>query len=195
MSKKYICKFESKYFINEEDLLYKNSCNFNNRMNNEPYKKFYDKHLFRYSLSCKIKDVGKSITVILMNPSYADEYGLDSTLCNVREFLIKNTDYSAFEVLNIFPIRTPNSKDVSNLMQKYQKIQTKNNDYVKSILTKSQDILVAWGGKYHNKTMWILDLLKNKNVYAYDINKDGSPRHFAPQAYNRAKKSLQKYEI
>ncbi len=195
MSKKYICKFESQYFIDESDLLYKNNYDIDKRENKEPYKKFHDKHLFRYSLTCKIKDVGKYITVILMNPSYADEYGLDSTLCNVREFLIKNTDYSAFEVLNIFPIRTPNSKDVSNLMQKYQKIQTKNNDYVKSILTKSQDILVAWGGKYHNKTMWILDLLKNKNVYAYDINKDGSPRHFAPQAYNRAKKSLQKYEI
>lgn len=195
MSKKYICKFENQYFINEEDKLYKNSCDFKNRMNKEPLRIFNDNHLFRYSLICKIKDVGKSITVILMNPSYADEYSLDSTLCNVREFLIQHTDYSQFEVLNIFPIRTPNNKNLPELMNKYQKIQDKNNEYIRTVLAKDNDVLAAWGGKYHSNATLIINLLKTKNVYAYGINKDGSPRHFAPQAYNRAKKSLQKYEI
>ena len=200
MRKKYRCIFEENTFINEKDKNYKNYCDFKNRTEKEPYKKFYDKRLFRYTLNCKLKEQGKSITVILMNPSYADEYGLDSTLRNVREFLEKQKEYSEFNVLNIFPIRTANSNHLLNLMKKYPKeIQEENNKYIKKVLNKSKYVLAAWGSKYHNEAKWITDLIKNKEVYAYSINKNGTPRHFAPQSYNRVKKynklKLKKYEL
>ena len=161
----------------------------------ELYEKFYDKHLFRYSLKCSLGKKGKTIVVILMNPSFADEYHLDSTLCNVEKFLKEKTDYSEFCVLNIFPIRTPNSKDIKKKMEKYKKYQEENNKYIINILKNSSDILVAWGSKYHSQAKWIFKFLKNKHVYAYNINKDDSPRHFAPQAYNRSAKKLQKYDF
>ena len=195
MKQEYKCHFEETKFINEKNLEYKNKCDFNNRPDTEPYRKFYDNHLFRYSLKCKIKKKGKSITVILMNPSYADEYGLDSTLCNTRDFLEKNTDFSEFEVLNIFPIRTPNSKHLLSLMTKNSEIQKENDKYIKEVLSKSNDVLIAWGGKYHHKATWIFEFLKGKNVYTYSVNKDYTPRHFAPQAYNRTEKKLQKYRF
>lgn len=193
--KKFEYIFEEKLIIDEKSEDHKNKCNFNNRINKEPYKNFYDKHLFRYSLKCKTNKTGKSITVILMNPSYADEYGLDSTLCNVRKFLEKNTNFSEFEVLNVFPIRTPNSKNLPKLMNNYPEIQEKNNQYIRKILSNSKDVLIAWGEKYHNKATWIFEFLKGKNVYTYSVNKDGTPKHFAPQAYNSADKNFQKYKF
>jgi len=183
-NKRIKCNFENKHFIDENSAEYKNKCKFNNREDKEPLSKFYDNHLFRYSLTYKIKEDGESITVILMNPSYADEYGLDRTLCNVRDFIENYTKFSKFEVLNVFPIRTPNSNQVLTLMNNYSDIQKENDRHIRNVLSKSNYVLVAWGGKYHNKAKWILDLLKNKNVYAYGINKNKSPRHFAPQAYN-----------
>ena len=196
MDKKYLCCFEEEVFINEKTQGYKNLCNFKNRpVDNEIYTKFYDCHLFRYLLNCKIeeKDKEKSITVILLNPSFADEYGLDRTLFNVKKFLKEQTNYSEFNVLNIFPIRTPNSKNLTEKMRKYKKLQEKNNEFIKKVISESNDVLIAWGSKYHKNAKWILDLLKDKAVYTYCINKDGSPRHFSPQAYNNAVKSFKRY--
>ena len=153
----------------------------------EKYEKFSDKHLFRYSLTCELSKSGKPITVILMNPSYADDKSLDSTLDNVRKFLTKIGRYSKFQVLNIFPIRTPNSKGLIDKMEKYPKIKAKNIEYIIKVLDEGNDVLVAWGSKYHAHAKWLVDYLKGKNVYAYSINTDKSPRHFAPQAYNTCK--------
>ena len=165
----YVCFFEEGIYMDKTS---------------ENYKNFHDKHLFRYSLTCNIQKSGKPITVILMNPSYADEYSLDSTLKNVEDFLKNNGKYSKFQVLNIFPIRTPNSNDLMGKMKKYQKYKDRNNEYIKKILEKSEDVLIAWGSKYHSHAKWIFDYLKGKNVYVYGINRDLSPRHFAPQAYS-----------
>lgn len=193
--KKYVCCFEEGMFINEHSEEYKNKCCFSKQAE-VVYRKFYDKHLFRYSMTCKLAGNGKPITVILMNPSYADEYGLDATLTKVKEFLEKQDKYSEFEVLNIFPIRTPNSNNLISKMERYQKYQKQNNEYIKKILAKSENILIAWGSKYHKHATWIFEYLKEKNVYAYGINKDQSPRHFAPQAYNRCKNvKNKKYEL
>ena len=131
-----------------------------------------NKKMFRYSLTYELSKTGKPITIILMNPSYADEYGLDATLKNVKEFLEKQGKYSKFQVLNIFPIRTPNSKGLIDKMEKYPEIKAKNIEYIKKVLAKSEDVLVAWGSKYHSHAKWIFDYLKGKNVYAYGINKD-----------------------
>lgn len=194
---KYPCEFEEDVFINEKSANYKGRCDFNNRPDDEkPYKKFYDKHLFRYSLKCKIQEKGEPITVILMNPSYADECGLDSTLCNVKNFLKDQKIFSEFEVLNIFPIRTPDSSKLVELMKKYKKYQKANDEYIKKALNKSKKVLIAWGSKYHSHAKWIFEILKNKEVYTYCAkNKNGSPKHFVPQVYNRATKKLQKYEF
>ena len=155
-----------------------------------------NKKMFRYSLTCELSKTGKPITIILMNPSYADEYGLDATLKNVKEFLEKQGKYSKFQVLNIFPIRTPNSKGLIDKMKKYQKFQKENDEFIKKVLANSENVLVAWGSKYHAHAKWLVDYLKGKNVYAYSINTDKSPRHFAPQAYNKCKiKKMRKYEF
>lgn len=197
----YTCKYIENVFINEKSNEYKKYCAFGKTRSvykENVIKKFYDKHLFRKSLICKISDKGnKSIVVLLMNPSYADKNSLDSTLNNVSKYL-EQRGYAKFEVLNIFPIRMPNSNNVDGLMEKYDKngdYQKENDEYIKSVLgnNKNKNILIAWGSKYHKHAQWVLkflEVLKNKNLYVYKpLNKDYSPSHFAPQVYNKYNKN------
>ena len=181
------CKFIDDVTIDETDERYKNYCQ---NCEGQNLRKFRNKSLFRLSLKCTINDKGKEkITVILMNPSFADEYGLDATLNNVKTFLSDLKDnYSEFEVLNIFPIRTPNSKDLLPLLKKYDskcKYRKLNKEYIIEALKNSNKVLVAWGDKYHKEAQWIFEYLQEGKIYAYHLNKSGSPTHFSPQAYNR----------
>ncbi|MCD7740387.1 MAG: DUF1643 domain-containing protein [Candidatus Gastranaerophilales bacterium] len=191
MEKKYECCFIEGAFIKEKSDKYKKCCAFEDKPTSEPFTKFYDKHLFRKSLKCKMQNQGENITVILMNPSYADEYGLDKTLCKVREFLEQTGKFSGFEVLNIFPVRTPDSDGLLKVMQKYGNYQEENKRYIIETLKNSKKVLLAWGNDYHKDAQWIFDHLNGKELYVYYLNKGGKPRHFAPQAYNRvAEKKL-----
>lgn len=169
--------------------------------------KFDDRHLFRKSLTCQFDNkIGKSVFIILMNPSYADNSGLDGTLDNVYKFLtteinpkkLDNEKYSKFEVLNIFPIRMAQSSCLPCLLERYDKDRTycqKNTEYIKERLNAKPewDVIVAWGKDYHlyNETQSICELLKNrKNIYAYNLNGNGNyhtPSHFTKQVYNNVK--------
>ncbi len=85
----------------------------------------------------------------------------------------------------------PNSSNLSKLIDKYnkdEKQQENNKNYIIETLKSSNKILAAWGRKYHRKVQWLFEYLENKELYVYGINSDSSPRHFAPQAYNRIKK-------
>ena len=157
------------------------------------HRKFYDNSLCRYYLRHKFnKNNHNTITVIMQNPSFADETGLDATLNNLREFLNSkySKDFSAFEVLNLFPIRTSQSDDLErmhNIHDKQFKHRKKNEEIIRKYINKSSHILLAWGSKYHEyaKKM-IFPLLKGKKLFAYcGLNNDGSPPHFSPYAYIR----------
>lgn len=185
------------YFGNEEisarDKYYKNYCAFGK----EPkgiLKKFYNKELFRKFLEYKFNDSDEEITVILLNPSFACEKGLDLTLNNLKKFLLEIGGYSGFKVLNIFPIRTPKSSMLSDLLKKnkFKKYQCNNKQYVLNEVEKCNKIIIAWGGKYNQEAISFLDELWKKkekpSFLVYHLNKDGSPTHFSSQAYNKIKK-------
>lgn len=154
------------------------------------YTAFDNKALHRFCLRHTLNSKNnKTITVILMNPSYADENKLDFTLSNVKGFLSeKYPQYSAFEVLNIFSIRMPKSGDLKQLVQKYG--NKENCKFIREYLDKnSNDILLAWGNQYHKDALWILNELKNcsNKLFVYGLNKNGSPRHFSPLVFNKIK--------
>ena len=199
MSKQlYTCEYVENVFINEKSNEYKKYCAFGKTRSVDKenlIRKFYDNHLFRKSLTCQISDKGESIVVVLMNPSFADEKNLDKTLNNVKKYL-EQRNYAKFEVLNIFPIRMPNSNNVADLMNEYdenRRYQNENNEYIKRVLENNtnKNVLIAWGSKYHKQAQWLLEFLENqkKNLYVYKpLNKDSSPSHFAPQVYNKYNK-------
>lgn len=206
MEKKYECCFmgddDSINSIKSLDDLdeYKDCCASDDEPRPEPLKnlrKFYNKkYLFRKSLKCKMQESGENITVILMNPSFADEYGLDETLSNVKKFLEQIGGFSRFEVLNIFPIRMPKSGNVKELMKKYDhpagNYQEKNKRYIIETLKCSKKVLLSWGDNYHKEAQWIFDYLDGKELYVYRLNKGkGIPTHFSPKVYNKvAEKKL-----
>ena len=167
-------------------------------------RNFNDRYMFRLSLECKLKDKkdkkDKIMTVILMNPSYANNNGLDDTLLHVKEFMEKvnqagNKDYqySSFVVLNVFPIRTAKSECLLFLLNKYdtdKKYCKYNLEYIKDKISAGGDFLLAWGANYHNteQTQTILKELKQhkkaqKFVYHLNKGKEKSPSHFTSQVY------------
>lgn len=189
---KITCDWEEEVSIPKNDKNYtkclatkKDKTNFCNR-------KFYNKYLFRYSLTYKFDDKNdkKHITVILMNPSFADEDALDATLNNVKEF-VGNNGFTSFTVLNIFPLRMPKNDNLREMMAKYDNhsiYKDKNENKIEEVLNNSKYILLAWGSKYNNEAVRILDKLeklKNATLYVHYLNKDSSPRHFSPLIYNR----------
>jgi len=207
--KKIICDFFDEK-IDTESEPYKNKCSPSDTYKNKNdireniLRLFYDKHLFRKSLLCQLDETqGKSVFVILMNPSYADESGLDGTISNVYKFLKdkinpkkrNNEKYSQFEILNIFPIRMAQSSCLPCLLERYDKDRTfckENTEYIEERLNTEPewDVIVAWGKDYHlyKEAQNICELLENrKNIYAYNLNgknKYHTPSHFSSQVYN-----------
>ena len=218
--KKIICEF-----IGDEDISnypeYKEKClkddqiskkinskNYDNQdIRNNTLTKFFDKHLFRLVLTCELNNENnKTISIILMNPSYADYYGLDDTILNVKKFIEKinnknNPDfkYSSFDVLNVFPIRIANSNCLPDLLKKYdfnRDYRNKNFEYIKTKIKQGCDYILAWGADYH-KTEEAQNILKelnnNKNVriLVYHLNsskgREGTPSHFTSRVYNKIK--------
>ena len=163
--------------------------------------KFYDKHKFRYSLEYELNKGGKKdIAIILMNPSFADEYHLDYTLNNVTNFiktLGNMKDFRKLIVLNIFPIRTSDRKDLVQRMNEYQLQQQYNDEKIEEILDNIQDVIVAWGKDYHfiaTQKVWF-KRLETVNKYAFDLNDNGTPKHFRVYAEDENKSKLDDYRV
>lgn len=192
------CEFDNNknLVINQFCPEYKDKCAFGEKYKAKCFiRKFYDKHLFRYVLKYKLNEKGKKdIVIILMNPSFADNYYLDNTLYNTKKFLLNLDKIKKIHkviVLNLFPIRTPNSNNLTTVMANYNEQQENNDNKISEILDKVNDVIVAWGSNYHNiatQKQWFTKL-KSKSLYAYGINKKsenteyGYPKHFSPFAY------------
>ena len=160
--------------------------------------KFYDPHKFRYFLEYKLHDgIGKTIFVILMNPSYADRKHLDKTLYNVKTFLETKKDFNKFIVLNLFPIRTANSENLVKKMNEYPKQQETNDKIISEKLENAEDVILAWGNKYHYiaaKKDWFKKLEK-VNKYAFGLNEYGTPTHFRVFKEDNNKSTLDDYRV
>jgi len=164
-------------------------------------QRFRDPHKFRYSLKYELNKSGKKdIAIILMNPSYADEYHLDYTLNNVINFiktLDNMEDFRKLIILNIFPIRTSNRKDLVQRMNKYEQQQKYNDEKIEEILDSVQDVIVAWGKDYHymaTQKVWFKKL-ETINKYAFDLNDYGTPKHFRVYAEDKNKSKLDDYRV
>lgn len=138
----------------------------------------------------------ETISIILMNPSYADNTQSDKTINTVIDFCYTN-NYKLLTILNLFPIYNTKSsalyQDLSNLKA--------NNLLESTLLTNIQNfklnlnsskIVLAWGDcpknfnatLYYNTISKILKLLAPKeNIYCFKFNSNtplslcGNPYH------------------
>ncbi len=112
--------------------------------------------LHRYSLQMEfIPDLhsgsrSETITVILKNPSSADEKRADSTIRKVETFVYNRFPSSRFlNIYNIFAYRATDAHELHALMEKKgiaAGVGPENDAFLKKLLQGTDHVICAWGG-------------------------------------------------
>lgn len=158
----------------------------------------YDKYDFRYSLErVWNKEKEDMATIILFNPSYADEYKYDYTSMKVINFLMKQKDYKGIYITNLYPIIMLERKQVKGKLKEYK--QEENNFFIKQAIKKSKDIYIGWGSHKDNKTRIreVIEILKENNINeVYELlDEDNNQKHISRITIkDRNKKTLNELE-
>ena len=117
---------------------------------------FSPDRLFRYTLEMNYKadllsqDRTKTMTVILKNPSSADEKRSDSTIRKVETYVWKQfPDVRYLRILNIFAFRATDAVEVNERLLSLDELAvtgTDNNTFFKLTLAQTDYVICAWGG-------------------------------------------------
>jgi hypothetical protein len=115
---------------------------------------------------------------IALNPSIADESGLDNTLTRIRSFS-RAAGFNAFYMLNLFALV---STDRKALKRDPDPVGSDNDDHIRRIAAQIPTIFVAWGshGHYQHRDQEVMQLLAQlgrRDLRCFGTNKDGSSRH------------------
>jgi hypothetical protein len=113
-----------------------------------------------------------------LNPSIADESGLDNTLTRIRSFS-RSAGFNAFYMANLFALVSTNLKAMK---RHSHPIGPDNDDHIRRVAFQIPTIFVAWGthGRHQNRDREVLGLLAQlgrSNLLCFGTNEDGSPRH------------------
>lgn len=147
----------------------------------------------RYWLNLKI-DENKTdgITIILKNPSRADENVSDKTVYNVSSYIYKNREkYSEFKNIGEITILNlmPNYMTESSGLKEFKKsiIDKENIRTIKQFCGMNKNVIIAWGnhpsGLYNEyeelkrETKKILTENQNRVFYVDKMTKAGNPKH------------------
>jgi len=137
---------------------------------------FSPDRLFRYTLELNYltdllsPDRGKTISVILKNPSSADEKRSDSTIRKVETYIWKNfPDVRYVRILNIFAFRATDAVEVNERLRSIYEMSVigiENDAFFKTTLAKSDYLICAWGGpsgidnkSYSSRIMAVKELI------------------------------------
>jgi hypothetical protein len=117
---------------------------------------FSPDRLFRYTLRMNYRDNlladgrSKTMTVILKNPSSADEKRSDATIRKVETFVWNRfPDVRHLNILNIFAFRATDAVEVNERLRSMDDmavIGVENDVFFKQILAGSHHLICAWGG-------------------------------------------------
>jgi hypothetical protein len=115
---------------------------------------------------------------IALNPSIADECGLDNTLTRIRSFSWA-AGFNALYMTNLFGLV---STDRKALKRHADPVGPDNDDQIRRIAASIPTIFVAWGtdGRHQNRDQEIIQLLAQlgrRDLRCFASNKDGSPSH------------------
>lgn len=150
--------------------------------------KIYGK--YRYLMSFEAKKTvegGRSVAVILMNPSIAGYVNgnerIDSTLGKVLCWCHKN-NFSKVDILNLFAFRETYPTQLKGIS--YSKlVGPKNNETIKNICRNRDVVIAAWGdcegispSDFAKRTDFVIRLNgQNKLHYVGELTLSGNPRH------------------
>ena len=115
---------------------------------------------------------------IALNPSIADESGLDNTLTRIRSFS-RAAGFNTFYMTNLFGLV---STDWSGLKRHPDPVGPENDEHIRRTAAQIPTLFVAWGahGHYRNRDQEVIQLLMRpgrRSLLCFGTTKDGSPRH------------------
>lgn len=120
-------------------------------------------------------------SIIMMNPSYANEIKFDYTSMKIINYLIDKNDYRGVYILNLYSIIETDSKKLTN--DKMNQNKSVNDNYIReyTTLNKVQKVYKAWGfnSRDGDRAKEIEKILKNNKVEsAYQlVDKNNNPIH------------------
>jgi len=139
---------------------------------------FSPDRLFRYTLEMNYRvdlldqDRSKTMTVILKNPSSADEKRSDSTIRKVETYVWKHfPDVRYLRILNIFAFRATDAVEVNKRLHSQEELAVigfENDSFLRSTLAASDYMICAWGGpsgidvtRYASRVTVVKQLIRN----------------------------------
>ncbi|MCF8714523.1 DUF1643 domain-containing protein [Joostella atrarenae] len=159
----------------------------------------------RYWLDLEIdKNKSDGITVILKNPSRADETISDKTVFNVSNYIYRNREkYSVLEnvgnitILNLMPNYLTDSSGLKEFKETI--IDQENIRTLNEYCGKNKNVIIAWGNhpsglyyeyeKLKEETKKILTKNNNQVFYVDKMTNAGNPKHGQVWGYeNQLKK-------
>ncbi len=160
----------------------------------------------RYWLNLEIdKNKSDGITVILKNPSRADQIISDKTVFNVSNYIYRNREkYSEFKnvgtitILNLIPNYLTDSSRLKEFKESI--IDQENIRTLNEYCGKNKNVIIAWGNhpsglyqeyeKLKSETKKILTEYKNQVFYVDKITKAGNPKHGQVWGYGNELKKV-----
>jgi len=125
---------------------------------------------YRYTLQLEFRpdlmnpDRSETTTVVLKNPSSADERRADSTIRKVETFVYNRFPNTRFlNIYNIFAFRATDAIELHHLMKENDKaigVGADNDKFLKELLKNTDQLIAAWGGPSGI----------DKNIYGERIN-------------------------
>ena len=111
---------------------------------------------YRYTLQMEFRpdllnpDRDETTTVLLKNPSSADEKRADSTIRKVETFVYRRFPKTRFlNIYNIFAFRATDAIELHQLMKENTKatgVGAENDRFLKELLQETDNLIAAWGG-------------------------------------------------
>ena len=123
----------------------------------------------------------KTLTIILKNPSSADEKRSDSTIRKVETYVWqKFPDVQTLNIYNLFAYRATDAVELHHLMQENELntgVGKENDFFLKELLKQSDYLICAWGGpsainkvNYQNRISQVKKIIaKEYNGPAYHV--------------------------
>lgn len=99
-----------------------------------------DNRLYRYYLTRTWEKEKKKATVIMLNPSKANELKTDKTVMNVMNYLIDN-DFGSVSIVNLFSCIATNPKDLGCRNEQFE---LDNDQYILEAFDEADIIIVGW---------------------------------------------------
>ncbi|WOV88052.1 DUF1643 domain-containing protein [Sporosarcina oncorhynchi] len=127
---------------------------------------YSDNQKYRYSLTKMWNEEKPKATFVGINPSDATELIMDKTVMNLMNHLICK-GYGQVEVVNLYAYR---SKEQNGLINREDKFEMVNVEYVRQAIKGSKLIIVGWGRDADGKAKYkdALDTVKREIFYFKD---------------------------